>query len=192
VRVAVARRIAGLWTGFLHVDRPGEWTIRVTNYAPSYRHARLRIRVRTPEPVPPPNGFGPLGGVGCNPASPRNTAASSFPARGEVFGTSLREPFWALVFSGEWTSPDSAVLAGLVGKRAKIVFRWPYRSFPVVAVGPAGRRVAPTDQTFHTSSTWSRPGYQWGTIWELPEAGCWRFTAAAGGYSGDVWILVRS
>jgi hypothetical protein len=47
----------------------------------------------------------------------------------------------------------------------------------IVATGPSGRTVRPVwGPEQHSSSTWTRPGEEWGTGWVFPEPGCWTIT----------------
>jgi hypothetical protein len=50
-----------------------------------------------------------------------------------------------------------------------------------VAIGPDGRHLAPNwGPEFHLSSTWDRPGDEWGTSFRFPTAGCWTIRVARG------------
>jgi hypothetical protein len=193
LRVRMSRARPGLWRGAFRFLRAGLWQIRVANYAPDYRRARIFVAVRSAVPTPPV-GFGPLGGPSCDPPSPRNRAGETFPARGEVLGTAVGGKLWALFFNGEWASSESAVLAGVVGKRVKIVFRMTGSGgFDIAAIAPDGTRVGPVwGPVFHPSSTWTRPGLEWGAGFVFPQPGCWRIHAKNGNVAGDVWLLVRS
>jgi hypothetical protein len=193
-RLRVTRTRPFLWRGSFRFDRPGRWQLRVANYAPEYRGARLFVRVRRAVPAPQPAGFGALGQPGCGPPSPRNRAGQTFPARGEVLGTAAGGQLWALFFNGEWASSDSAVLQGVVGKEVKIVFRMTGSgTFDVAATAPDGTRVGPVwGPVFHPSSTWTRPGREWGTSFVFTQPGCWRIQGRDGGATGDVWLVVRS
>lgn len=194
VRVRMSRARPGLWGGVFRFGRAGRWQLRVANYAPGYRGARLFVRVRPAMPASQPAGFGALGRPGCGPPSPRNAAGQTFPARGEVLGTAAGGQLWALFFNGEWASSDSAVLEGVVGKEVKIVFRMTGSgTFEIAATAPDGTRVGPVwGPVFHPSSTWTRPGREWGTSFVFTQAGCWRIQGRDGGATGDVWLVVRS
>jgi hypothetical protein len=191
-RVPVIRVRRGLWRGVFRFDRARRWIVRVANFA---KLPGLPVEVRPAVTTQSPAGFGPLGLPGCGPPSPRNRAAGqTFPARGEALGTALGGQLWALFFNGEWASSDSAVLAGVVGKQVKIVFRMTGAgAFDIAAIGPDAARVEPVSgPTFHPSSTWTRPGLEWGTVWILPQPGCWQIHAKHGIVTGDVWVLVKS
>jgi hypothetical protein len=187
-RIRVFRARRGLWKGTVRFDRPGRWQVRVANYASVYAYVRVRPAVATP----PPGGFAFLGRPGCDPPSPRNSLGEAFPAIGEVFGTALGGRLWALFFHGTWASRDSAVIDGVVGKDVKIVFRMTgVGDFSVEAVGPDGTARAPVSgPTHHPSSTWTRPGSEWGTQFVFGQPGCWRIHATHGDVAGDVWLSV--
>jgi hypothetical protein len=198
IRVRLVRARAGLWRGAFRFSSAGRWQLRVANYGPSYRGApgspRLFVVVRRAAPAPPSAGFGVLGRPGCAPPSPRNRDAQRFPALGEVFGTAVGGQLWALFFRGEWASSDSAVLAGVVGEEVKIVFRITgFGKFAVAATGPDDASVGPVwGPVFHPSSSWTRPGREWGASFVFAQPGCWRIRATHGDVAGDVWVLVKS
>ena len=157
-------------------------------YAPAVRIGhrvvvgRGRLSVRA---VAPPD-FGPLGAPDCAPASPLNGW--------DVFGTSAGAQLWALFHFAGALSGDTIGYDGVVGKNVKIVFRMT-SGVPTVfyAVAPDGRTVAPVSgPTPHTGSTWSRPGWEWGSQFVFDAPGCWRIHAGAGPAQGDVWLVVRS
>lgn len=79
------------------------------------------------------------------------------------------------------------------GREAKIVWRMTGSGgFTIVADGPGGVAVKPVwGPEGHGSSTWTRPGDEWGTGWNFPTAGCWTIRAdRADGSSGELAILV--
>jgi hypothetical protein len=193
-RVRVMRTRRFVWTGVFRFNRAGRWQIRVANFAPEYRGAQIFVGVRKTLPTPPPTGFASLGQPGCDPPSARNSVGRTFPALGEVFGTAVGGQLWALFFHGAWASADTAVLEGVIGKDVKIVFRITGAGrFRVEAVGPDGTARAPVSgPTHHPSSTWTRPGSEWGTQFVFHHPGCWRIHASHGTVAGDVWLLVRS
>jgi hypothetical protein len=43
----------------------------------------------------------------------------------------------------------------------------------------------------HISSTWHRPGSQWGSAMLFSKAGCWRLHCATDTTAGDIWIMVE-
>ncbi len=145
---------------------------------------RLSVRAQ------PPAGFDPPGAPGCAPASPR--------VQSDVFGTATGTQLWALMgfnpVGSSFADDRTAGLAGVVGKNVKIVFRMTL-GVPAVfyAVAPDGARVPPVwGPEAHGSSTWTRPGYEWGAGFVFTEPGCWRIHAAAPPAQGDIWLSIRS
>ena len=43
---------------------------------------------------------------------------------------------------------------------------------------------------YHDSSSWDRPGAEWGTGFNFPEPGCWTLTATLGATVGDIRLQV--
>ena len=43
---------------------------------------------------------------------------------------------------------------------------------------------------YHVSSNWDRPGEEWGTGFNFPEAGCWTLTATQGTSTGEIRLEV--
>ncbi len=43
----------------------------------------------------------------------------------------------------------------------------------------------------HSSSTWNRPGQEFGTGLLFPSAGCWKIHVTLDQVTGDVYIMVR-
>lgn len=170
------------WRGAVRLDTAGRWQIRA--FAGT-AVAQLPLRV-LPLIFPPPKGFGPPGRAGCLPASPRRGA--------EVFGTARRGQLWGLfgVLSGG--AGSTAAVDAVVGKEIKLVFRMTGDG-PVdfAAIGPDGGAAEPTfGPTMHESSSWTRPGIEWGVGFVVTQDGCWRLHARMGRTSGDIWLLVRS
>ena len=92
------------------------------------------------------------------------------------------------------SSPHEAVLDGVLAKQTKIVWRMVGSGdLTLVAIAPDGTRLGPDWLDPHSlSSTWTRPGDEWGSGFTFTETGCWDIHAARQGLSGDVWLLVRS
>jgi hypothetical protein len=140
----------------------------------------------------PPTGFGQLGAPGCAPASPRNQRTSSS-GLVEVFGTSAGTQLWALPFATVGNG-EATTLTGVVGSgQTKIVFKMT-SGVPRIfyAVAPNGTRVAPASMTPHGSSSWNRPGAEWGAGFVFDQPGCWRIHAGAAPHSGDIWLSILS
>jgi hypothetical protein len=79
-----------------------------------------------------------------------------------------------------------------VGEQIKIVWRMTGRG-PLVATArsPSG---APTPLTFgpaeHLSSSYQRPGDEWGTGYLFPHPGCWHLHFARDDTQADVWFEI--
>jgi hypothetical protein len=43
---------------------------------------------------------------------------------------------------------------------------------------------------YHDSSTWNRPGEEWGTGFNFPQAGCWTITVTRGATVGEIRLRV--
>jgi hypothetical protein len=179
-RVGRARR-----EGMLRLDEPGRWRLHLVGTA-----VRRQLAVR-PQMPQPPAGFARLGRDGCAPPSPTGSQSGIV----EAFGTAVRGRLWALYFldTSSLSGDGTSTFDGLAGRRLKVVFRWSGLTFPVVAIAPDGSRHTPVSgPTVHGSSTWMRPGNEWGTIFEFAMPGCWRIHVESQGASGDVWLLIRS
>jgi len=102
----------------------------------------------------------------------------------EVEGRATVGSLWALVFADH---PFAAV------HQVKIAWH-------MTGTGPlhlsasnldTGQVVAPWNGPEpHSSSSWHRPGDEWGTVWVFPAAGCWRITAARSNTSGSITMTV--
>jgi hypothetical protein len=131
----------------------------------------------TPTPVPT---IGPPGAAGCQPVSPSGALA------GEVYGTATGGTVWALCMGG---FPPQA------GIEDKTVWRL---DGPGAQPAPTFALVGPAGQTghlnwgpeFHDSSTWNRPGIEYGTGLVFPAAGCWDVHVTVGQLAGDVYLVV--
>jgi hypothetical protein len=102
----------------------------------------------------------------------------------EILGGASSATLWALAFN------DYPFVAG---QEVKIAWR-------MTGVGPLRLSATNLDtrQTVvplrgaepHTSSTWRRPGDEWGSVWVFPDRGCWRLTAARSIGSGSITVTV--
>lgn len=128
------------------------------------------------------------GGSGCHPASPViQPPANATPVAGvalpQVQGHAPGGELWALIFNG-W--PMQAHM------KNKIVWRMTGSGdFRLVAHGPAGQVLQPTDFIFHEGSNWQRPGEEWGSTFTFPASGCWDVHASRGNLVGDVWFVIE-
>lgn len=43
---------------------------------------------------------------------------------------------------------------------------------------------------FHESSSWQRPGEEWGTGFNFPTPGCWTITVTSGATKGEIYLEV--
>jgi hypothetical protein len=119
--------------------------------------------------------------ISCAPGQP-NLAR----ARGifEVVGTGMSSQLWALVFA------DAPFRAS---EQVKIAWRM---------TGTGGLRLSATNldtgqvvapfhgPDFHSSSSWHRPGDEYGSVWVFPSQGCWRITASRATGSGSITASV--
>jgi hypothetical protein len=53
-----------------------------------------------------------------------------------------------------------------------------------------GTLIQPVWHEYHESSTWERPGQEWGTGFNFPEPGCWTITVAYGDTRGTIALKV--
>jgi hypothetical protein len=168
--VRLRRAGARVWRGTFVFGVGGRWTVR------AYGQSAVVVAR-----LPAPAAFAPPGEPGCTPPSPANAGSL------EIRGTG---GLWA--FAGV-SSPHAAVLDGVLGKQTKIVWRMVGSGdLDLVAIAPDGSRVPPDWLDPHGSSTWTRPGAEWGSGFTFTQTGCWDLHAVRQGASGDVWLVVRS
>jgi hypothetical protein len=102
----------------------------------------------------------------------------------EIQGDAGPASLWALVFHDH---------PFVVGEQVKIAWH-------MTGTGPlrlsasnldTGKVVAPWNgPDAHSSSSWHRPGDEWGSVWVFPSAGCWRITAARSNVTGSLTVTV--
>jgi len=64
-------------------------------------------------------------------------------------------------------------------------------SFQVEAKDETGKTASPVwGPDFHESSTWNRPGIEYGTGFNFPEPGCWTITVTSGTTIGEVSLEI--
>jgi hypothetical protein len=194
--VPIRHTARGTWKGSFRFPTVGRWHVRVGNWPKGGHGPQVVVDVRRSGPTPAPTGFGPLGRAGCAPPSPRNRTGDTL-ARAEVFGTTLGGRFWGLFafmpVADAWASDDTAVLEHVRGKEIKIVFKLDHLPTAFYAVAPNGTRTPPVwGPDEHESSSWSRPGAEWGAGFVFGENGCWRIHAGGGKAAGDIWLRVLS
>ena len=106
-------------------------------------------------------------------------------AFGEIQGDMQSDgTLWALLF----------FKAVYVDAEAKIVWRITGEGgeFNAQAQSENGTIIQPIWQEYHESSTWERPGQEWGTGFNFPEAGCWTITVTYGETKGTIALKVLS
>jgi hypothetical protein len=143
----------------------------------SFGAGQAPLAKTTPTVVPP---IGAPGAAGCRPVSPAGALT------GEVYGTATGGTVWALFMAG---FPPQA------GIEDKTVWRL---DGPDAQPAPTFTLVGPAGQTghlnwgpeFHDSSTWNRPGHEYGTGLVFPTAGCWDVHVTVGHLTGDVYVVV--
>lgn len=126
--------------------------------------------------VPLPANVGP---TGCQPVSPVQ-----------------RLPDGATEIQGAAEGPHASVWAKLgTPIRQDVAFRVTWRvpgssQLRLVALGPGGERVEPTEVAPTSAPGWARPGDAWTSTLSLPTPGCWRVNAQRGQIHGDIWFEV--
>jgi hypothetical protein len=123
------------------------------------------------------------GGSGSSAASCDPTTTEAEPA----FGVEARahstddHEVWALFFN-TWPMPPGEAVRIPVDTEVKIVWRSTGEgSFAIEARGPDDVSIEPTwGPEPHDSSSWERPGQEWGTGWIFPSTGCWTFSVTRG------------
>lgn len=121
-----------------------------------------------------------LGAAGCHPASPIVPGP-------EVRGTGRGATLYGLIETTSTLPIGSA-------EPVKIVWRMTGSGpLHLSAINPQGRaeplRWGPE---LHGSSSYDRPGDEWGAGYIFSSAGCWRLHAQRTHGSADVWLKVRS
>jgi hypothetical protein len=195
LRVPLRHVSRGVWRTNYRFRSVGAWNVRIGSW-PNRHAPQLTVQVKPVGATTPPPGFAALGAPGCNPASPRNQNGEAL-ARAEVFGTAVGGSFWGLFafmpVADAWASDGTAVVQNVVGKEMKIVFKLDDFPSGFYAVGPTGSQTNPVwGPEQHTSSSWRRPGREWGAGFVFDRAGCWDIHATAGAVTGDIWLQVLS
>jgi hypothetical protein len=116
----------------------------------------------------------------CASRTPFGTSGS----RNEVRVRTTRGVAWGLAVEG--------ALPPRPGETVKIVWRVTgHGPLRVVFTAPDGRTHALVfGPEQHATSTYHRPGDEWGTGFRFPTGGCWRIHLARDDAAGDVWIDV--
>jgi hypothetical protein len=125
-----------------------------------------------------------LGAPGCRPASPVSLLGSFLP---QVEGTGHDVTLWGLLMFPH-------ALPARVGDQEKIVWRMTGTgSLTLEAIGPGGthHRLA-WGPAAHLSSSWNKPGDEWGAGYIFTAPGCWDLRAIRSNATADVWIRVSA
>jgi hypothetical protein len=175
MRVFVALLVLGLTLACT-----GNGAASATRQSPSVTDSSSVTSPTPASPTPVPT-IGPLGAAGCRPASP----AGAF--SGEVYGTTQRGTMWAW-FMGDYP-PRSGV-------EDKTIWRFDgphvFGTPTFALIGPRSRRGHLNwGPAAHGSSTWNRPGVEFGTGLLFPAAGCWDVHITLDQLAGDVYVVVR-
>ena len=125
---------------------------------------------------------GALGRPNCQPPSPVKRG-TGFP---EVEGTGHGIQLWGLVMAARTDDPVR------VNEQVKIVWRITgVGELSLSSIGPEGRTYplqwGPDE---HLSSSYERPGQEWGAGYLFPQPGCWTLHAARGAATADVWLEI--
>lgn len=97
-------------------------------------------------------------------------------------GTGVDASFWALFFGASVTA----------GQEIKVVWRMTGSGdLTMNATGANGTTIKPSwGPEMHSSSSFTRPGDEWGTGWVFPTAGCWTVNATRTIGRGQLTIRV--
>jgi len=127
-------------------------------------------------------GSQPLGAAGCRPASPLIRWHGFLP---QVEGTGRGATLWGLLMFAH-------ALPARAGDQEKIVWRMTGTGpLTLTAIGPDGtRHRLAWGPDPHGSSTWDKPGAEWGAGYVFTAPGCWDLRATRGHATADVWLRV--
>lgn len=131
----------------------------------------------------PSGGRDPSSGKpGCRPPTRLRAAPNAFP---EVHGTSSRGQLWGLVMVQQplpiRVGEDVKIVWRMTGRGSiRLTSRSPRRQLVPLVFGPA----------VHPTSTYTRPGDEWGAGYRFSQPGCWQLHAQRLDAAGDVWLSV--
>jgi hypothetical protein len=120
------------------------------------------------------------------PASAACPATAELPAHAnempEMQGVGQGATLFGLFFSAQ----------AVAGQQIKVVWRMTGDGdLSMVATGPGGKTLRPVwGPEQHSTSSYHRPGDEWGTGWTFPEAGCWTIRATRKA-AGSAKIAIR-
>jgi hypothetical protein len=125
-----------------------------------------------------------LGQPGCRPPSPISRT-TGFP---EIEGTSDQLRMWGLIMAQRPHEPLQ------VNEDVKIVWRITGSgALHLDTFDPAGRpHPLQWGPDPHLSSTYRRPGDEWGAGYRFTQPGCWTVRAARGSASASVWLEIAA
>jgi len=104
-------------------------------------------------------------------------------AFGEIQGEMQSEgELWALLFfKTAYTKAEQKIVWRITGEGGE---------FEAQAQSESGTIIQPIWKQYHESSTWERPGLEWGTGFNFPEPGCWTITVTYGETTGTISLDV--
>ena len=128
----------------------------------------------TPTSVPPTSTP-----VSCQPSKVLDNGV----AFGEIEGEMQSEgELWALLFfKTARAKEDQKIVWRVTGEGAV---------FNAQAQSEDGTIIQPIWKQYHESSTWERPGEEWGTGFNFPTSGCWTITVTYGKTIGTISLHV--
>jgi hypothetical protein len=123
-----------------------------------------------------------LGQPGCRPPSPI-TRGAGFP---EVEGSSNDVRLWGLIMAD---GPDNPLR---VNEQVKIVWRITGAGeLRLTSIAPdRGTHPLQWGPDAHLSSTYQRPGEEWGAGYLFTQPSCWQLHAVRGDATADVWLNI--
>jgi hypothetical protein len=106
-------------------------------------------------------------------------------AFGEIQGRMQSEgELWALLFfKTAYTKAEQKIVWRITGEGDE---------FEAEAQSESGSIIQPVWKQYHESSTWERPGEEWGTGFNFPAPGCWTITVTSGETTGTIALDVLS
>ena len=137
-----------------------------------------------PTPNTPPQATSTAAQLACQPSQILKTN-NSFP---EIQGTMKSDgELWALLFFDKATSNTDLKFVWRITATGGAI------RFQAQAKNENGTIILPAwGPDYHESSTWQRPGIEWGTGFNFPEPGCWTITVSLGATKGEIYLDVVS
>jgi hypothetical protein len=155
-------------------------TLTACTGAPTSSATRTSTTPTSPTATAPSKSSA-LGRPGCNPPSP--ISRTGFP---EVQGTSDQIQLWGLIMAA---GPDNPLR---VTEQVKIVWRITGSGdLHLSSIDPDGRaHPLQWGPDPHISSSYQRPGQEWGAGYLFTQPGCWTLHAARGPATANVWLEI--